>query len=159
MKHRRLHREPDAQRRFVAADCGFQQRAAAGVFPFGDGEDRRQYRRARVVHGADVRVVEVAGVGEGAVDEGGADGVHAIAVQQHGTGGVAAELERILLAFLPRQLRAHGNDPQQVEHQRFHPVHNGRRGVLQPEIRCPLREISRGLVFACCHQRFPHYQG
>ena len=59
LKQLRLHGEADAQRRFVADDGGFEQRAAARVLFFRDRERRRQHGGARVVHGADVRVVEL----------------------------------------------------------------------------------------------------
>jgi len=68
----------NAQRGLITADGGLQQRPAARVLSLRYRENCRQDGGAGVMHRTDVGIVEVAGVGKSAVDEGRAGRVEAI---------------------------------------------------------------------------------
>ena len=101
-----------------------------------------------------MRIVEVARVRVSAVDEGRACSVETITREQD---SAAARTTHFQLQPThrpaPRQLSTHGNDPQQIEHQRFHPVdHRGQR-ILEPETRGPFGQHGRrSLIVASSHE-------
>jgi len=108
------------------------------------GQGRRQYGSAGVMHRADVGVVQVTGVGVGAIDEGRAGGVQVIAAQQDGAAALSSQLQgEPPRSPAPWHSHAHRHDPQEIEDERFHPVDYRVRRVLQPETRGPLGQNGR----------------
>jgi hypothetical protein len=93
------------------------------------------------MHGADMGIVQVTGMGVGAVHERSPRGVDAIAGEEKTARTGAAELQREpSRGAAPRQRRADGDDPQVIEHQSLHSLDDGVRRVLQPETRGPFGE-------------------
>ena len=156
MKQRGLCGNTNAQRGFVADDRSFEQRAAVAVFLFGNGQHRRQDRSAGVMHRSDMRVVQIAGMGVGAVDEGGARRIGKGAAEQNGRTAAATECEcEFACRAAPRQARTDSDNPQQVEHQRLHAFDDFGRRLFEAELFCPRRQCGGGGGGArVAHMRF-----
>jgi len=154
LEKRRLRSQPDPQRSFVTADRGFQQRPAARILLFRDRDHRRQDRRARVMHRADMRIVEVAGVGVGAIDESGPARIEAISRQEQAAAAGSSQLQgEPARGHAPRQRSPDGDHPQQIEHQRFHPLDYRGRRIVEPKTCSPFgQDGRRSLVHVCRHE-------